>query len=460
MSNIMNLSQKRLTLITASMASFLTSFMSSSINIALPSIGNRFSLTAVNIGWITASYLLSSAIFLLPFGRLADIYGKKRIFSAGIVFYALASTLCAVAMSGHQLILFRGIQGIAAAMIFGMSLALVIDAFEAHERGKALGVIIGATYIGLSIGPFIGGLLTHYAGWRSIFVANALAGITVILFDHRITTREHHHNTGEGFDLAGSLVYAAAFACLMLGMSRLPSTTGALLAAGGVAGLAVFFWWELRVQHPLLEMRLFLNNSVFALSNLATLINYAATFAVGFLLSLYLQYIKGYPAALAGTVMVVQPVIQAIFSPAAGRLSDRIEPRAVASAGMGLTALGVLLLAFTNANTPVWHILLILALLGSGFALFSSPNTNAVMAAVEKRYYGVASATISTMRLTGHMLSMGMVMIIFSLHMGTNRITPELHGAFIASMRTMFIISTLLCTAGIFASLARGKIHS
>jgi MFS family permease len=192
---------------------------------------------------------------------------------------------------------------------------------------------------------------------------------------------------------------------------------------------------------------------------LAALINYSATFAVNFLLSLYLQYIKGFSPLHSGLILVVQPVIQAFFSPFAGRLSDRIEPRIVASTGMGLTALGLGLLIFLNNRASILFIVAVLITLGLGFALFSSPNTNAVMSSVENRFYGIASGTLATMRLTGQMLSMGIVMLVFALHIGDAPITPEEYPSFMVSMHSSLIILCLLCFGGIFASLARGKIR-
>jgi MFS family permease len=223
--------------------------------------------------------------------------------------------------------------------------------------------------------------------------------------------------------------------------------------------MIAFVRWETKVEYPVLNISLFGNNRVFAFSNLAALINYSATSAISFLLSLYLQYTKGLTPQDAGLILVSQPVVMAIFSPLAGRLSDKIEPRIVASAGMTLTVVGLLLFTFLNSTTDLAFIIFSLVLLGFGFALFSSPNTNAVMSSVEKRFYGVASATLGTMRLTGQMLSMGIAMLVFALYLGRAQITPEKYPAFLTSTKTAFIIFAVLCFGGIFASLSRGKVR-
>ncbi|HEX9899696.1 MAG TPA: MFS transporter, partial [Candidatus Methylomirabilis sp.] len=199
-------------------------------------------------------------------------------------------------------------------------------------------------------------------------------------------------------------------------------------------------------------------NAVFTFSNLAALINYSATFAVTFLLSLYLQYTKGLGPRDAGLILVSQPLVMAAFSPIAGRLSDRIEPRTVASLGMAFTVLGLVLLAFLGEGTPLAFIVATLVILGFGFALFSSPNTNAVMSSVDRRLYGVASATLGTMRLSGQMLSMGIAMLVFALYVGRVRIGAANPASFLYSLKVAFAIFAILCFFGIFASLARGRL--
>jgi MFS family permease len=221
----------------------------------------------------------------------------------------------------------------------------------------------------------------------------------------------------------------------------------------------VFGAWELRSQSPVVDLKLFVNNRAFTFSNLAALIHYSAVYAVTFLLSLYLQYIKALTPQQAGFVLIFQPVIQFISSPAAGKLSDRIEPRILASLGMTLTATGLFLLIFLGSGTPLWVIITVLILLGTGYGLFSSPNMNAIMSSVERKSYGVASGMLATMRLIGQMLSMGIATILFALYLGRVEITPDLYPAFLTSAKAAFGISTVLCVIGIFASLARGDIR-
>ena len=264
---------------------------------------------------------------------------------------------------------------------------------------------------------------------------------------------------GERFDTPGSVLFGLSLIAVMLGFTWLPGASGLLMILLGIVLLGGFVRWELRTRHPLLDVGLFTGNRVFALPNLAALINYSATFAVTFFLSFYLQSIRGFSPYMAGAILITQPLLQAIFSLPAGRLSDRIEPGKVASVGMGLCAVGLFLLAFIREDTSLPFILVALALLGVGFALFSSPNTNAVMSSVEKKCYGVASGTLGTMRLVGQMLSMGIAMTLFAVYIGQVEIGPANYPGLLSAIQSGFLIFTILCIAGIYPSLARGRMR-
>jgi len=458
-SHVSSGASKGVVLLVATMASFLFPFMASAVNIALPSIGRELSLDAVTLGWVSTVYLLASATFLVPFGRIADLHGRKRIFTYGIVIYTISSFLSGIAGSAAMLISFRVLQGIGGAMLAGTGVAIITSVFSADERGKALGINVAATYAGLSLGPVLGGVLTQHFGWRSVFFINVPAGLAVIAITLWKLKGEWAGAKGEKFDLVGSAIYSLTLVTLVYGFILLPAMSGVWLIVAGVVGLSAFTRWEMKARSPVLDINLFRNNRAFTFSNLAALINYSATFAVSFLISLYLQYVKGFEPQSAGFVLVAMPAMQAIFSPLAGRLSDRIEPRVIASAGMALTTVGLVLFTLLNGKTPLEFIIGALILMGFGFALFSSPNTNAVMSSAPKKAYGVASATLATMRQIGMVFSMGVAMLMFALYIGRVQITPEHYPLFLESMKTSFIIFAILCFGGIFASLARGKIR-
>lgn len=450
---------KKLVLLVAMMSSFLAPFTSSSLNIALPTIGARLSLDAVSLDWVATAYLLAAVTFLVPLGRLSDIKGRKRVFQIGIVLDAAAAILCAVSPSGEWLIAFRALQGLGGAMIFGTSTAILTSVYPARERGRALGFSVASVYTGLSVGPVIGGLVTQHFGWQGVFLINVLLDIAISAVVFLKLKGEWAEAKGERFDHVGSLFYATGMVLLIYALSVLPSPWGFGLLALALAALAAFIKWEAGQEFPVMNVGLFRNNSVFVLSNLAALMNYSATFAVGFLLSLYLQYIGGFTAEHAGFILITQPAVMVICSPIAGSLSDRIEPRVVSSIGMALTTLGLSMLAFLGSPASLPWVFASLFVLGAGFGLFSSPNTNAVMSSVARQFYGVASGTLGTMRLTGQALSLGLVLLIFSLYIGRVEITAANHAAFVQAMKIAFSASAIICFFGIFASAARGTTH-
>jgi EmrB/QacA subfamily drug resistance transporter len=450
---------ERLGLLVATLSSFLTPFMGASANVALPSIGRELALDAVALSWVASSFLLAAAVALVPFGQLADIHGRKRIFTWGIGVYTLGSALSALSPSAAPLIAARSVQGLGGAMIFGTGVAILTSIFPAGRRGWALGVNVSSVYLGLALGPVIGGLVTEHYGWRVLFGINAGLGVALVAIVVSFLEGEWAGPRGTRFDLAGSALYAIALGALMFGLSRAQTAAGGAWTAGGLALLAAFLRYERGNDSPVLDVRLFTRSRVYAMSNLAALINYSATFAVGFLLSLYLQHVRALGPQAAGLVLVAQPILMATVSPFAGRLSDKVESRIVASAGMALTALGLALLAGISSVTPLAYVVGCLTLLGMGFGLFSSPNTNAVMGAVEPRQYGAAAATLGTMRLGGQMLSMGLAMLVMSVTMGAGAITPARHGGLVLATRLTFGLFAALCVAGVFASAARGNVR-
>ncbi|MGQ9465568.1 MAG: MFS transporter [bacterium] len=442
-------------LFVTTVGSFLTPFMGSTINIALPAIGREFNMNALMLSWVPTSYLLAAAMFLVPIGRIADIIGRQKIFFYGVIIFGLFSLLGGLIDNFALFMVCRVIQGIGGAMIFGTSVAILTSVFPANQRGRVLGINVAGVYLGLSLGPFLGGILTQHLGWRSIFYVNAVLGLLILCLSWRFLKTERMASENNRFDYLGALFYCPMLFFIMYGFSLLPAISGISMIILGFVLTYIFISWESKTTTPLFNIDLFKSNPVFFFSNIAALINYSATNAVAFLLSLYLQYIKGYSPQSAGVILIVQPATMTILSPFAGRLSDCIQPAIITSIGMGLTATGLFILNFLNYTTSINIIILILLLMGLGFGLFSSPNTNAIMSSVEKNYYGIASSTLATMRLLGQMSSMGMVMLIFSLTLGRVKITPEFYPVFLNAMKISFIVFTILCIIGIFASLKR-----
>ncbi len=447
-------------LIVATLSSFMGPFTISSVNVALPTIQAEFSADAVLLSWVATAHLLAIAVFLVPFGKVADIYGRKKIFTWGLVLYTFSSFLAVFSYSIKMLIVMRILQGFGSAMFVTTGMAILTSVFTPSKRGRAIGIYVSAVYIGLSVGPFAGGFLARYLGWRSIFAVVVPFGAVSVFMTIKFLKGEWADARGEKLDIGGSVLYGFSILALVYGASLLPQRVAVYLIIVGLAGLVAFIRLQMRVRYPVFEVRLFNQNKLFTFSSLAALINYSATFALTFLMSLYLQYIKNIPPQYAGSILIAQPIVMAVFSPLAGRLSDRIEPRLMASAGMMITAIGLFSFVFIGADTSKVLIVLTLAFLGFGFSLFSSPNMNAIMSAVERRYFGIASGTVATMRLLGQMASMAITMVVFAIFIGREPISPANYDQFLKSVRVAFLIFSSLCTIGILFSMFRGDVRS
>jgi len=438
----------------------LVPFTGSSINLALPQISGDLQMNAVALGWIVTAFLLASAIFQIPFSRVGDIIGRKKILTAGVILFSLASVGCALAPTGNLLIVARFVQGIASAMLSGVSMAIVTSVFPANERGKALGINTSIIYFAIAAGPFFGGMLTHYWGWRSVFAVTSGLGLLALIGVLTILKGEWIDAKGERYDWRGTLIYAIGLSSIIYGCSILPSVLGFSLIGAGMVSFAVFVYYEKNQSAPVFNMNMFLANRVFRMSSFAALINYAATFAIGFMLSLYLQYIKGFDSQKAGMVLVIQPVIQTVISPLAGKWSDRVSAGNIATLGMAIIVVCLLAMLFITPDTPVFFLIAILTVLGTGFALFSSPNVNVIMGSVEKRYLGMASATTGTMRITGQSISMGITMMMIAVFVGKTQITIENHLLFMKCLHYTFGIFLFLCVLGVYTSMVRNNLKA
>lgn len=439
-------------------SNFLNPLMGAAVNIALPKISSEFSLDAVTMSWITMAYLLVSAVFLVPLGKIGDMWGRKKMFLYGNAFFSLVTFMCAISPSGYFLIFSRLLQGIGSAMMLSTSMAIVISAFPVQERGKVIGLNVSAVYVGLSAAPILGGVLTQTLGWRSLFFINSFASLLITFLIIFKIKAEWIEAKNEKFDWPGTLIYIPSMTALMYGFSKLPTPLAIFFTIVGVVGLAVFVLVEFKNPFPVLNMKLFFENKIFASANLSAFINYAATFAVSFVLSLYLQYAKHLTPKEAGLLLITQPILMAFTATFSGRLSDKINPRWPASLGMAISVIGLLMLVLIEKETSQMFIITALAILGFGFGLFSSPNTNMVMSSVERKFYGVASATVATMRTTGMMFSMAIASLSLHVFVGNQQINDSNIESFIHSSKVIFIIFTLLCVVGVFSSFVGKKL--
>lgn len=449
--------EQRAVLAVACVSSFITPFMGSALNLAVPAIGRDLAISAVALNWVVGAYLVAAAACLIPAGRLCDILGRKKVFLWGVAGHALVALAAAAAATGPALITLRAVQGAVAALIFAAAPAILTAAFPLSQRGRVLGLATASVYVGLSAGPVLGGLLTHHLGWRSIFVLVSILSLGLVV---AVVTAIPDEWRGEQarLDGVGVALYVLAVSALVGGVAAWrEGAWGPWIVVTGAVLLGGFVLREQRTPHPILKLALFANPA-FALSNLAALIHYSATFAVGFLLSLDLQSVRGLDARQAGLVLLVQPILMAVLSPWAGRLSDRVQPRVVASWGMALSMMALVVFALLGPASPPWQVALGLVLMGVGFGLFSSPNTNAVLSSVSKTDLGLGAAALGSARMIGQALSMSMVALFFGGYLGHRSLSAVDTAVLAAAIRPAFWFFAALCAAGIIASLARSPL--
>ena len=443
------------------------------VSVSLPTIAQALSMDYALSAWIPTSYLLTLAVLLLTMGRISDLYGRKPIFILGFAIFVLGSFLCSIAGSGNELILYRAIQGSGAAFVTATSAAIITAAFPPRERGKALGINAMSVYIGLSLGPPLGGFLTGALGWQSIFLVNVPIGLVVIFLAWWRLREVPVEVRVPRFDVLGAVTFGIGLAALLIALT-LGEERGwtsdlivvLIILAGG--SFILFVAIERRKgEEAMLDLDLFTRNRLFAMANLSTLLNYTAYFGISFLMSFYLQRVLGYDLYLTGLVLLSMPLVMSVLSPLMGWASDRVGSRVLASGGMVLIGISLLLLSTLGTSASTGAIVSYLMIAGIGMGMFSSPNTSAIMGSVSKNQLGVASGTVSTMRSVGQSLSLAVVVALvaavaspavvselFSGNMGS--ISQEVAGDFVRGMGLAFLVSALIAFVGAATSLARG----
>ncbi len=446
-------------LATVCIAQFMAPYMLTSVGVALPSLGRELGASAVQLGLVEQLYVLSLAMTMLTFGRLGDIVGQRILFLAGLCLFTTLTFSLAFTHTVHTVMIFRFVQGIGAATVLSGSMALVAAAYPPELRARKIGLVSACTYAGLSTGPVIGGYVTLHFGWRQVFLIAAPIGMVAIVVCLFGLKHMAGNASGEQMDWKGSLVYALSVGLVMTGAAHAKTLLlGLPMIAAGIAGLLLFIWLETRTKSPLLDVTLLTENRFFTLSCMAAMGNYAATFGIIFLMSLFLQYAKGLSPREAGFVLLMQPLMQVAASPIAGRLAERFDIAKLATSGMLASSTGLLLAAFTaGTGVPLWLVAMELMLIGFGFGIFITPNTTAIMGSVERRQFGVASGMIGAVRTFGMAVSLTTISLIFSLVMGPREIGPETLDAFLLSMRAGLVVYAVFSCLGVILSFSRGS---
>lgn len=448
-----------ITLIVVSIVHFVISFMVSSINVALPSIGRDIEASAVQLGLTITVFVLANSAFLLPMGRFAEIHGRKRIFITGMVIMALSTLALGLIHSIGLFLFLRFLQGAGMAMAVTTGLSIFSAVFPPQRRGRAMGIILSMVYFGMSLGPSLSGFIVNHLGWRWVFfIVFGLMATALMLALIRLKG-EWISAAGEPFDYSGSAVFVVSLCLVVFGASRLTTMDAAKwIFIIGMIGLAIFVVIQWKASYPLLDLRLLLNNPGFSFSNLATFFNYAAASSFIFFFSLYLQYVKGFSPQQAGMLLIVQPVVQTVLAPLAGRLADVYPPSIIATIGMGFCTIGLAASALITPDTSFAYIVVVMILIGMSLGLFSSPNMTAIMNSVGPKHHGTAASLVSTMRIMGMLFSSTAIAVILSIYLGEAPVNRDNIHEFVDSMQTSLYLFTVLSFLGVIFSMAKGRL--
>jgi EmrB/QacA subfamily drug resistance transporter len=441
--------------------------------LALPEMMVKLHADLVEMVWVIMAYILISTVFLLTFGRVADMLGRVRMYNLGFVVFTIGSALCGISRSANELILFRLVQGAGAALMMVNGPAIITEVFPPNELGRALG-INGITWaIGGVAGPLLGGLILTAADWRWIFYINVPIGIFGTLWAYRALHEMSTPKQGQHFDPVGAATFSFGLVALLMALTlgiQYSWTSPPMLSLFAVfAGMsASFYVWERRALTPVLDRSLF-RSRVYNFSVLAAMLQSLAMFAVNFLIVFYLQGVRGYDPLTAALLLIPLPIVSAIVGPLSGLLADHIGARIPATIGVLVQAAALAwFIARLSPTTPYQEIALGLAVMGLGGGLFWSPNTSAAMNSASPQLLGIASATLATLRQTGMVTSFAVALavaaaslprdVVMNLFVGTNvALGSHVMQAFIVGIQNAFLVSAVLCMVAAGFSLVRGK---
>lgn len=443
-------------LFVAMVTSFMAPFMSAALNLSVTDISTQFNAPVGISTWVVNAYTLSTAAFSACMGSLADLRGRRKMILVGCIAFAATSALCALSPSIYLLVAFRFLTGVSAAVVLAANVPLMLLYFAPQVKGRMLGISVSAVFVGLALGPTLGGVLNDTLGWRAIFVLGIVLSMLAFAFCLRL--KDDSKEASASFDHRGNTLYVIAIMLLMLGLTELTTQQwGPLVLCAGVLALVVFVLFEWRCERPMLHVRLFAQSRAYGFSNLATMLNFAAVFAVSYTMAIYLQNVKGLDAAVAGLILIAQPLAQVVLAPVSGRLSDRFAPAAIATVGVALCTCSLGMLLTLNADTPLWFIVTALVVLGIGLGAFSAPNNNAILSCVDRSHYSEANATVSTMRGIGQTASLAFASLMLSSSLGSTIFSESDPQVLTAAIAQIMFVCFVLSVLTIAASLVRNK---
>lgn len=438
---------------TVLISQFTMPFMFSGIAITLPIMGQEMRASGVALSLVEIVFLGTSGALMLPFGKLADMTNKQAVYKTGLLTTAIITLVLGITQSIDLFIFFRLIQGLTFALIVSTNMAIITETIPKQRLGKAMGLSIGAVYAGLSVGPFAAGIITEYIGWRWIYYLVCLMLLISYIQSARYL-KGKWLKPDKPYDYIGSILIISILACWIIGSSKLNQVNiGIILLALGVILIPLLWLAEKKATMPLLEFSFLRTNSNFSKALIIQLLTYSGTFGVPFLFSIYLQVIKQFSPQDTGLILMTSPILMVLLAPFFGRLSDRVNPRRLATFGVSFTLIGTFLATWITINVSIFWLCLVLACHGIGFAMFSSPNMKIIMTSVDKTRTGVASALAAEMRTLGMVVSMLLITLFMSLIIGQTQITVDSAGLYLTVMRYSLITIAILGGLALIMSL-------
>ncbi len=449
---IMELNSETYTVFVAFITSFFAVFLSVGIVLGVPSIASEFGMNNVFQNWITTLTALVIAVFTLPAGQISGKYGVKKSLIIGVSIFLVASIGACLSFSTIPFLIFRVFQGIGIAFSNVSAIAMVVQAVNPQNRGKALGFTVTGIYLAGSLSPVFCGFLVYNFGWRAMFYfVIPFLILCVVLMILKIP-KEWKTYENSKIDGLGYILYGLGISLFIYGFTNLMNTFGAISVILGLILLIIFGYYELKIDSPAFNMNLF-KNMKFTSSNIAALCSYLAIASLTTILNYHFQYVRGWNAQISGIILIITPIIMAIMAPNSGKLSDKIHPQKLAAIGMSITTIALLILIFLDVNMPLYLIVIAMILQGIGMGLFTTPNTNAIMSSVPPNETPNASAAQSAMRTIGQTMSLGILTLVFAWIMGSLKLSSAYADMIVQSSQLVCLICTVICIIAIFASL-------
>ncbi|MDI6643837.1 MAG: MFS transporter [Methanobacteriaceae archaeon] len=406
--------QKWFILVSVAMGTIMVPINSSIVNVALPTITSFFAISVSTSQWVINSYLIILLGLVLTFGKLGDLWGNGRLYMYGLLFFIISPVLCSIAPSIYFLILFRTIQGFAAAMMISVSLGIVKNAFPFQERGKALGIYALAIAAGLALGPAIGGLVQVLWGWRAIFIVNVPIGILSLISCYNFLEIGERKNVK--FDFKGVILQFSGILLIVYALNNIEIPNMIFRSFIGLLGailLILFLWNEQWVKNPLINLKLF-KNKTFTAFNISLFINYLCMYMILFIMPFYLKMVLHLNDGTVGLILTVSPIFMMIIAPLSGYVSDKIGSRPLALTGSLICFGAFFTMTQLNMFSSTYDVIWRLGLLGIGSAIFQSPNNRAIMNFSSKKDLGSISSIVVTMRNLGMVFGVTMASFLLS----------------------------------------------